>query len=159
MAGDAKTSPFAPQPLPCMPRIDGVRFATAEAGIRYKGRTDLMVAVLRRRHRSSRRPHPVKDLLRRRLVVPRKPAGRRRATSSLSTRATPTPSPANAAAMPWPPLPNSPPTPWRQTQSKSTSPRPASLANRWMRRNSPTCSQASPNQQKQTPPKPPPAPS
>ena len=29
-----------------MPVIDGVRFATAEAGIRYKGRTDLMVAVL-----------------------------------------------------------------------------------------------------------------
>ena len=42
----AKQSPFAPKTLPTMPPIDGVRFATAEAGIRYKGRTDLMVAVL-----------------------------------------------------------------------------------------------------------------
>jgi glutamate N-acetyltransferase/amino-acid N-acetyltransferase len=29
-----------------LPPIEGVRFATAEAGIRYQGRTDLMVAVL-----------------------------------------------------------------------------------------------------------------
>ena len=42
----AKPSPFAPKSLPAMPVIEGVRFATAEAGIRYKGRTDLMVAVL-----------------------------------------------------------------------------------------------------------------
>ncbi len=39
-------SPFAPKSLPRLPALDGVRFATAEAGIRYKGRTDLMVAVL-----------------------------------------------------------------------------------------------------------------
>jgi len=39
-------SPFAPTSLPAVPPIDGVRFATAEAGIRYKNRTDLMVAVL-----------------------------------------------------------------------------------------------------------------
>jgi glutamate N-acetyltransferase / amino-acid N-acetyltransferase len=39
-------SPFAPQTLAKLPPIDGVRFATAEAGIRYKGRTDVMVAVL-----------------------------------------------------------------------------------------------------------------
>ncbi len=32
--------------LPEMPAVDGVRFATAEAGIRYKGRTDLSLAVL-----------------------------------------------------------------------------------------------------------------
>ncbi len=41
----AKSSPFAPKSLPKMPVIEGVRFATAEAGIRYKGRTDLMVAT------------------------------------------------------------------------------------------------------------------
>ncbi len=46
MAGAAKPSPFAPKSLPAMPVIEGVRYATAEAGIRYKGRTDLMVAVL-----------------------------------------------------------------------------------------------------------------
>ena len=46
MAHITKVSPFAPASVPAMPVIDGVRFATAEAGIRYKGRTDLMVAVL-----------------------------------------------------------------------------------------------------------------
>ncbi len=39
-------SPFAPEKLAKLPAIEGVRFATAEAGIRYKGRTDLMVAVM-----------------------------------------------------------------------------------------------------------------
>jgi glutamate N-acetyltransferase/amino-acid N-acetyltransferase len=39
-------SPFAPDSLVRLPPLDGVRFATAEAGIRYQGRTDLMVAVL-----------------------------------------------------------------------------------------------------------------
>ncbi len=39
-------SPFAPAALPEAPPIAGVRFATAEAGIRYKGRTDLLLAVL-----------------------------------------------------------------------------------------------------------------
>jgi glutamate N-acetyltransferase / amino-acid N-acetyltransferase len=39
-------SPFAPKTLPEAPEIAGVRFATAEAGIRYKGRTDLLLAVL-----------------------------------------------------------------------------------------------------------------
>lgn len=39
-------SPFAPETLAILPPLAGVRFATAEAGIRYQGRTDLMVAVL-----------------------------------------------------------------------------------------------------------------
>lgn len=39
-------SPFAPATLPKLPPIDGVRFATAEAGIRYQNRTDLMLAVM-----------------------------------------------------------------------------------------------------------------
>ena len=43
---EAKPSPFAPARLPDMPVVPGVRFATCEAGIRYKGRTDLMLAVL-----------------------------------------------------------------------------------------------------------------
>ena len=43
--GDAKVSPFAPAKLADVPAIDGVRFAACEAGIRYKNRTDLMVAV------------------------------------------------------------------------------------------------------------------
>ncbi|HWT30115.1 MAG TPA: bifunctional glutamate N-acetyltransferase/amino-acid acetyltransferase ArgJ [Propylenella sp.] len=38
-----KISPFAPQSLPELPAVEGVRIATAEAGIRYKGRTDLLL--------------------------------------------------------------------------------------------------------------------
>jgi glutamate N-acetyltransferase/amino-acid N-acetyltransferase len=38
-------SPLAPKTIPEMPPIDGVRFATAAAGIRYQGRTDVMLAV------------------------------------------------------------------------------------------------------------------
>lgn len=38
-------SPFAPESLPNMPEIPGVRLATAEAGIRYRGRRDLLLAV------------------------------------------------------------------------------------------------------------------
>ncbi len=46
MSHGAKISPFAPASLPDVPPIDGVRFASAEAGIRYKNRRDLMVAVM-----------------------------------------------------------------------------------------------------------------
>ena len=38
-------SPLAPKDYPKMPAIDGVRIATAEAGIKYKNRTDLMVML------------------------------------------------------------------------------------------------------------------
>jgi glutamate N-acetyltransferase/amino-acid N-acetyltransferase len=41
-----KTSPLAPAGFPDLPAIDGVRFATVEAGVRYTGRTDVMLAVL-----------------------------------------------------------------------------------------------------------------
>ena len=46
MAKITTVSPFAPVALPRLSPLEGVRFATAEAGIRYKGRTDLMVAVM-----------------------------------------------------------------------------------------------------------------
>ena len=39
-------SPLAPTDVPDMPDIAGVRLATAAAGIRYKGRTDVLLAVL-----------------------------------------------------------------------------------------------------------------
>lgn len=39
-------SPLAPQSYPDMPAIAGVRLATAEAGIRYKGRTDVLYVAL-----------------------------------------------------------------------------------------------------------------
>jgi glutamate N-acetyltransferase / amino-acid N-acetyltransferase len=39
-------SPLAPTDVPNMPAIAGVRLATAAAGIRYKGRTDVLLAIL-----------------------------------------------------------------------------------------------------------------
>ena len=39
-------SPLAPTEVPEMPDIAGVRLATAAAGIRYKGRTDVLLAVM-----------------------------------------------------------------------------------------------------------------
>jgi glutamate N-acetyltransferase / amino-acid N-acetyltransferase len=38
-------SPLAPKHYPAMPEIRGVRIATAEAGIKYKGRTDVLMIV------------------------------------------------------------------------------------------------------------------
>ena len=38
-------SPLAPKKYPSMPDIEGVRMATAEAGIKYRGRTDVLVMV------------------------------------------------------------------------------------------------------------------
>jgi N-acetylglutamate synthase/N-acetylornithine aminotransferase len=38
-------SPLAPKTVPEMPAIDGVRLATAQAGIRYVGRTDVLLAL------------------------------------------------------------------------------------------------------------------
>jgi glutamate N-acetyltransferase/amino-acid N-acetyltransferase len=46
MAKAPTVSLFAPEALARLPAIDGVAFATAEAGIRYKKRTDLLLAVL-----------------------------------------------------------------------------------------------------------------
>lgn len=45
MATITKVSPLAPEKFPDLPVIDGVRFATAQAGVKYKGRTDVMLAV------------------------------------------------------------------------------------------------------------------
>ena len=41
----AQLSPFAPAKYPQMPAIAGVRLATAQAGIKYQGRTDLLLAM------------------------------------------------------------------------------------------------------------------
>ncbi len=46
MAHDAPLSPLAPKSYPKLPAIDGVRFATGEGGIRYKARTDVMLALM-----------------------------------------------------------------------------------------------------------------
>jgi glutamate N-acetyltransferase / amino-acid N-acetyltransferase len=41
-----KVSPLAPSAFPDLPVIDGVTFAAAQAGVRYQGRTDVMLACL-----------------------------------------------------------------------------------------------------------------
>ncbi len=41
----AAISPLAPKTYPTMPAIEGVRIATAEAGIKYRDRTDLLMMV------------------------------------------------------------------------------------------------------------------
>ncbi|KAB2881798.1 MAG: bifunctional glutamate N-acetyltransferase/amino-acid acetyltransferase ArgJ [Pseudorhodoplanes sp.] len=41
----SKISPLAPKTFPEMPAIDGVRLSTAAAGIKYKDRTDVLMAV------------------------------------------------------------------------------------------------------------------
>ncbi|TNF64185.1 MAG: bifunctional glutamate N-acetyltransferase/amino-acid acetyltransferase ArgJ [Rhodobacteraceae bacterium] len=46
MAKITKVSPLAPAAFPDLPVIGGVTFATAEAGVRYAGRTDVMLALL-----------------------------------------------------------------------------------------------------------------
>ena len=42
----APVSPLAPAGFPALPAIDGVRFAAAEAGVRYTGRLDVMLASI-----------------------------------------------------------------------------------------------------------------
>ncbi|SCB54691.1 glutamate N-acetyltransferase [Bradyrhizobium shewense] len=42
----SSVSPLAPKTVPDMPTIAGIRLATAEAGIRYKNRTDVLLAVM-----------------------------------------------------------------------------------------------------------------
>ena len=46
MSKAAALSPLAPKSTPELPGIDGVRFATGALGIRYAGRTDVMLALM-----------------------------------------------------------------------------------------------------------------
>ena len=46
MVAPAALSPLAPKSYPDLPPVEGVRFATAAAGIKYQGRTDVMLALL-----------------------------------------------------------------------------------------------------------------
>jgi glutamate N-acetyltransferase / amino-acid N-acetyltransferase len=45
MAAPAPLSPLAPKKYPSLPPIEGVRFATIAAGVRYAERTDVMLAL------------------------------------------------------------------------------------------------------------------
>lgn len=46
MAHDVPVSPLAPKSPPEIPPLEGVRFAVGAAGVRYAGRTDVMLALL-----------------------------------------------------------------------------------------------------------------
>ncbi len=46
MAAPLPVSPLAPEAFPELPDIEGVRFATASAGVKYTDRTDVMLAEL-----------------------------------------------------------------------------------------------------------------
>ncbi|MFY0308355.1 bifunctional glutamate N-acetyltransferase/amino-acid acetyltransferase ArgJ [Leisingera sp. D0M16] len=46
MAKSLPVSPLAPASFPDLPVINGVRFASAAAGVKYQGRTDVMLAVM-----------------------------------------------------------------------------------------------------------------
>ena len=46
MAKDSPVSKFAPKAVLQIPAIEGVRFAAGSAGVRYRGRTDVMLALL-----------------------------------------------------------------------------------------------------------------
>ena len=46
MAGQSPVSPLAPKLPPTLPPVAGVRFAAHAAGIRYKVRSDVMVAAM-----------------------------------------------------------------------------------------------------------------
>lgn len=46
MAKITAVSPLAPAKFPSLPTIEGVKFSTAAAGVKYQGRTDVMLATL-----------------------------------------------------------------------------------------------------------------
>jgi len=48
MAKITAVSPLAPAEFPALPVIEGVKFATVAAGVKYQGRTDVMLATLTR---------------------------------------------------------------------------------------------------------------
>ena len=63
-------SPLAPKNVPALPPIAGVRLATAEAGIRYKGRTDVLYVALDEGTTAAGRLHPLALPLCGRRLVP-----------------------------------------------------------------------------------------
>ena len=46
MADVPAVSPLAPERFPDLPKVEGVRFATTAAGVKYTGRTDVLLAEL-----------------------------------------------------------------------------------------------------------------
>jgi len=99
MAKAAPISPLAPKTTPEIPPIDGVRFAAGVAGVRYKGRTDVMLALLDEGTRVAGVFTKSKCLRLRSIGAGRASRAARPARCS-SIPATPTPSPARPARTP-----------------------------------------------------------
>jgi hypothetical protein len=99
MAGkDVPVSPLAPKRQPKVPAVPGVRFATAEAGIRYKGRTDVVLVLLDEGSQAAGVFTKLEMSLGPGRLVPGEPGRSGKARASSSIPATPTPSPARRAA-------------------------------------------------------------
>ena len=122
--GTTSVSPLAPAHFPDMPPIEGVRLATAAAGIRYAGRTDVLLALFDpgtrwpacSRARSAPPPRSTG-------AAPGSRAARR--ARSWSIPAMPMPSPASPAGRRPSSPPRSPPWPPAASPRTSSSPRPA----------------------------------
>ena len=76
MAKATPISPLAPKTTPEIPPIDGVRFATGAAGIRYEGRTDVMLALFDEGTQRRGRVHPIEMPFGAGRLVPRACQGR-----------------------------------------------------------------------------------
>ena len=118
-------SPLAPKTFPELPPVAGVRFATAEAGIRYKNRTDVLLMVFDRGTTAagvftrSKCPSAPVDWCRGQARRAARPA------PSSSIPAMPTPSPARPGATPSSAPPSWPPPPPAASRARCSSPRPA----------------------------------
>ena len=87
-------SPLAPKTYPELPEIAGVRFATAEAGIKYKNRTDVLLAAFDEGTTRRRRVHHLEVPVGAGRLVPRQPQAAALRAGCWSIRAMPMPSPA-----------------------------------------------------------------
>ena len=145
----AAVSPLAPKSFPELPEIEGVRFATGAAGIRYKDRTDVMLALFDKGTQAagvftkSKCPSAPVDWCRARLK-----GGKARAllvNSGNANAFTGKSGDAGGRNLP----PSSPPRRPARRPTKFFSPRPASSASRSMPRNSTAFSKKCPH----TPPR------
>ena len=91
-------SPLAPKTYPEHAGDRGVRIATAEAGIKYKNRTDVLLMVFDEGTDGRRRLHPLEMPVGAGRFLPRQPGRRQGARCWSSIPAMPTPSPARRAA-------------------------------------------------------------
>ncbi len=84
--GSLAISPLAPKRFANLPPLAGVRLSTGEAGVKYKDRTDVLLAVFRAGHERGGRFHQIQDGIRAGRVVQIAPEERRRARACREQR-------------------------------------------------------------------------